>query len=75
MRGPAKMPPKIVQRLNAELQQVLNDPEVRNKLIAQGVDPEGGTPAEFGAFIQRETKMWAALLKNVKIDMQSLDMP
>ena len=63
-------PTQALQKLNAELQLILKDPEVRNKLIAQGVDPEGGTPAEFGAFIQRESRMWAGLLKNAKIDVE-----
>ena len=66
--GPAGMPADIVQRLNKELNAVLQDPQVRSKLIAQGVDPVGGTPDEFGKFIQKETKAWAALLKTIKID-------
>ena len=66
--GPAGMPADIVQRLNREMNAVLQDPQVRSKLIAQGVDPVGGTPEEFGKFIQKETKAWAALLKTIKID-------
>jgi tripartite-type tricarboxylate transporter receptor subunit TctC len=66
--GPAGMPADIVQRLNKELNAVLQDPQVRSKLIAQGVDPAGGTPEEFGQFIQKETKAWAALLKTIKVD-------
>ena len=41
-------------RFNDDLQAVLRDPEVRNKLLAQGVDPVGGTPQECAAFLSRE---------------------
>lgn len=68
--GPAKMPADVVKRLNDELLLVLQDPAIRNKLVAQGVDPVTGTPQEFGAFIQRETTKWAALLKTIRIDVQ-----
>jgi len=66
--GPAGLPADVVQRLNKELNAVLQDPQVRSKLIAQGVDPVTGTPEEFGQFIQKETKAWAALLKTIKMD-------
>ncbi len=66
--GPAGLPADVVQRLNKELNAVLQDPQMRSKLIAQGVDPVTGTPEEFGQFIQKETKAWAALLKTIKMD-------
>ncbi|MES2186601.1 MAG: tripartite tricarboxylate transporter substrate binding protein [Pseudomonadota bacterium] len=68
--GPARMPADVVQKLSDALQQVMHDPEVRNKLIAQGVDPVSGTPQEFGAFIQRETDNWAGLLKKINIQVE-----
>ena len=68
--GPAKMPPEVVKRLNDELQLVMADPNVRNKLVAQGVDPVTGTPQDFAAFIQHETARWATLLKKIKIQVE-----
>jgi len=65
--GPARMPPEIVKRLNDELQQVLRDPEVRSKLVGQGVDPVTGSAQEFANFIQRETQTWSTLMKNLKV--------
>jgi tripartite-type tricarboxylate transporter receptor subunit TctC len=67
--GPANIPPDVVKRLNQELRNVLQDPQVRNKMIAQGVDPVTGTPEAFASFIQEETKAWAALLKKIKVDL------
>lgn len=65
--GPARLPAEVVRRLNDELQAVLRDPEIRNRLQAQGVDPVTGTPQEFAAFLQQETAKWAATLKKSKI--------
>lgn len=67
--GPANMPADVVQQLNQTLRQVLQDPQVRSKLVSQGVDPVTGTPQEFGSFIQRETKSWATLLKKIKVEV------
>ena len=67
--GPANMPAEVVAKLNLELRNVLQDPQVREKLVAQGVDPVTGSPQEFGLFIQEETKKWALLLKKIKIEV------
>jgi tripartite-type tricarboxylate transporter receptor subunit TctC len=65
--GPANMPASVVSKLNHELRQVLADPKVYNRLVAQGVDPVTGSPEEFGKFIQDETRNWAQILKQVKL--------
>jgi tripartite-type tricarboxylate transporter receptor subunit TctC len=67
--GPANMPADVVKRLNQELRNVLQDPQVRSKMISQGVDPVSGTPEAFATFIQDETKSWAQLLKKIKVDV------
>jgi tripartite-type tricarboxylate transporter receptor subunit TctC len=67
--GPANMPAEVVAKLNQELRNVLQDPQVREKLVAQGVDPVIGSPQEFGLFIQEEAKKWALLLKKIKIEV------
>ena len=65
--GPANMPASVVSKLNHELRQVLADPKVHSRLVAQGVDPVSGSPEEFGKFIQDETRNWAAILKQVNL--------
>lgn len=67
--GPANMPAEIVSKLNQELRNVLQDPQVRNKLVSQGVDPVTGSPEAFGIFIQEETMNWATLLKKIKVEV------
>jgi hypothetical protein len=67
--GPANMPADIVNRLNQELRNVLADPQIREKLVVQGVDPVTGTPEAFSKFIQEETKRWAKIIKESNIEV------
>jgi tripartite-type tricarboxylate transporter receptor subunit TctC len=64
---PAGTPAAIVQRLNAETNAVLGDPEIRRKVEAVGLQVRGGTPADFAAFISSETRKWAQLIKAANI--------
>jgi tripartite-type tricarboxylate transporter receptor subunit TctC len=63
MLGPADMPRDIVSKLHAEIVRILKIPEIREKLSAQGADPVGNTPEEFGAYIRAETVKWAKVVK------------
>jgi len=66
---PLRTPKAIVTRLHQETAAIVKKPEVREKLIALGFDPEGNTPAEFAAQIKSELAKWAKVIKiaNVKI--------
>ena len=48
-----------VARLNAEVNKALAAPEVREKLVAAGIDPAGGSAQQFADFIQSEMARWA----------------
>jgi len=61
--APAGTPEAIVNRLNAELQSALNDPEIRRRVIASGAEPMPGTPAEFRSMIESEILKWASVIK------------
>lgn len=63
MLVPAKTPRAIVERLHAEMQKVLRQPPVVEKLKTQGVDLMPLTPAEFDAMIAKEVKNNIALVK------------
>ena len=52
--GPPNMPPAIVEKLNSELLKSLRDPEVKAKLLADGMIATGSSPAEFEKLIQRD---------------------
>ncbi len=52
--GPRGMPPQVVERLNSEINRVLQAPDIRDRLARIGASPRGGTPAEFAQFLSEE---------------------
>jgi tripartite-type tricarboxylate transporter receptor subunit TctC len=68
--APAGVPRPVVDRLSAEMIKAVNDPDIKAKLVAQGVEPSGMTPAELGAFQKAEIDKWARVIKagNIKVD-------
>ena len=55
---PARTPPSVVARLNAEFLKALRSPEVQERLKASYLKPLGGTPEDIGRFIESEHKKW-----------------
>ncbi len=67
---PAGAPKDVVAKWNADLVKVLNMPDVREKMLAQGAEPTPMTSAEFGVFIDRELVKYARIVKasGAKVD-------
>lgn len=61
--APAGTPKDITQRLAVEVQKALADPEVREKLNAQGLTPRGSTPEELGTATRAQLAKYGALIK------------
>lgn len=61
--APARTPPRIVQRLNAEIVKVLGMPDVREQIAGQGAEVVGDSPAQFAAFIKADIARWAPVIK------------
>jgi tripartite-type tricarboxylate transporter receptor subunit TctC len=68
--GPAGMPVEVVRRLNETQVMVLKDPDLREKLSVEAVEPWPMTPEEFGQYIRSDIQRWSALAKarNIKLD-------
>ncbi|SNS98944.1 Tripartite-type tricarboxylate transporter, receptor component TctC [Noviherbaspirillum humi] len=60
---PAKTPPAIAARLQSEIAQALQSPEVRQKLQAQWMEPVGSTPEVFKAILQADLARWQAIIR------------
>jgi len=58
---------EIVERLNREINAVLQDPEVRSYFLAQGMHPVGGSPQAFAKHIADETTKWQAIVSEAGI--------
>ena len=65
MIAPAKTPPAIISKLSKEISRLLHQPDVKDKLAADGADAVGNTPEEFGAHIKAEVAKYAKLVKQV----------
>jgi tripartite-type tricarboxylate transporter receptor subunit TctC len=66
----AGTPPAVIDRLNAEINKILKEPAILEKLAGDGAQPIGGTPAQFDAHIKKEISKWASVIKHAKIEGQ-----
>jgi tripartite-type tricarboxylate transporter receptor subunit TctC len=65
--APAATPRDIVARLNAEVLKILAMPDVRERFLAQGVEPLGSTPDEFATHIRAQMDKWAKVVKDAGV--------
>ena len=71
IQAPAGTPPEVVAKLNAALKDVLATKDLREKLIALGLEPDGTkSPSETTQFVRSEAARFARLVKdrNIKVD-------
>jgi len=61
--APKGTPEPIVTQLNRTVNEILAMPSIEKQLIREGADPVGGTPAEFGQFVQREYEKWKNIVR------------
>jgi tripartite-type tricarboxylate transporter receptor subunit TctC len=60
---PAGTPKGVVEALSKEIVKIMKVPDVREKMLAQGFEPMGDTPAEFTKFLHSEIALWAKVVK------------
>ena len=65
--APAGVPDKTVAVLSDALARAVQDPGVRETLLAQGITPESGSAAQFGALLQSESDKWSRLIDEANI--------
>jgi tripartite-type tricarboxylate transporter receptor subunit TctC len=64
---PARTPKPVIDKLNAALNTVLKEPEIREKLLAQGSEAVGGPPEALAKAVATELPKWAKLAKDANI--------
>jgi tripartite-type tricarboxylate transporter receptor subunit TctC len=70
MMAPAGTPQAVIDKLAAASAKAAHDPKIVERLQRDGIDPIGGTPAQFGALIARELPQWRDLAKAANIKLQ-----
>jgi tripartite-type tricarboxylate transporter receptor subunit TctC len=65
--APAGTPAAVIERLNAEFNRALADPDVARQLLSRGFEPQPMTPAAWGGFMAQETIRWGELIKRANL--------
>jgi len=68
--APAKTPPAIVDKLNAEIVKALKDPATKALLETQAMQPVGNTPQEFAAFIKQDIALWQQVATQANVEVK-----
>ncbi len=67
--GPRNLPADVVQKVNAAANEVLRDPEVVDRLTRLGIEPAGGTPAQFSSMLASESAKWKKIITERRITL------
>jgi tripartite-type tricarboxylate transporter receptor subunit TctC len=65
--GPKNLQRPIVERLNGELNKILKNKDMQDKLAGDGVSAAGGTPEQFGTIIKRDIDMWRRVVQKAGV--------
>jgi tripartite-type tricarboxylate transporter receptor subunit TctC len=65
--APAGTPREVIQKLNSETLRILAMPDVRERFLAQGVEPAGGTPEQFGEHIRAQMAKWSKVVADAGV--------
>ena len=67
---PAKTPKPIVDRLNRQLQKLVESPDVQARIRAEGGDKLTSSPEEYAADIDREATKWGTLIHKLNLKVE-----
>ncbi len=67
--GPSSMSADVVAKINADVNAVLADPAIRERLVLAGMAPGGGTVAAFRALLDTDMKKWGGIIKRLGIQL------
>lgn len=67
--APAGVPKAIITKLNAEMVKIVKLQEIREKMAAQGAEPQTNTPDEFSAWFKSEIAQWGKVIADGQIQV------
>ncbi|MFL5091796.1 MAG: Bug family tripartite tricarboxylate transporter substrate binding protein [Xanthobacteraceae bacterium] len=67
---PTGTPKPIIEKLNGAVAKARNLADVQTRMRDVGLEPEGGTPAEFGEFVRRDVERWGRIVKETGVKME-----
>jgi tripartite-type tricarboxylate transporter receptor subunit TctC len=67
---PAKTPAQVQRKIYDDVRQILETPDMRDKIVQTGLEPASMTPEEFAAFLKFELDKWGGIIRarNIKLD-------
>ena len=68
--APKNTPPEIIAKLNETYRRVVDNPEIRAKLVAAGIDVLQSSPAEMAAYMREEGAKWDTVIKTAGITLE-----
>ncbi len=70
MIAPKGLPKPILDRVNGELNKILQNKDMQDKLAGDGVSAAGGTPEQFAAYIKREIETWSKVVQKAGVKVE-----
>jgi tripartite-type tricarboxylate transporter receptor subunit TctC len=64
MMAPAGVPAAIVRLMANDVAEAIRHPDVRERMLADGAEPMGSTPAAFAVFLKMESAKWSTVVKD-----------
>jgi tripartite-type tricarboxylate transporter receptor subunit TctC len=64
---PAKTPKPVIEKLNKALNTIVQEPDIKEKLLAQGSEGAGGPPEALGKIVSTELVKWAKVVKEAQV--------
>jgi tripartite-type tricarboxylate transporter receptor subunit TctC len=67
--APAKTPADVVRKLNGQIAAIMQQPDVRERLVAQGVEPVSGSPAQMRKWLAQEVNVWSKVIRDAGLKL------
>ena len=70
MVGPKALPKEVLERLNREINAIIQSEDMKKHMETEGLEPAGGSPARFGEILKSEAARWAKVVQQAGIKVE-----